>query len=487
MSTTPSSDSANTLHSAGRSRVSFERLRERTDELELLTSGLALYALISLPSWLWNLQEAYYLRMPVSVLAAVVMALPVITGMCYVMAALFLMHLGVRAHWVGLIGLHAVFPDGIRWERLPGIGPITLKRLQARTPDLERGIARADRVASTLFSLITFTAIGIGMTGVWTTLLFVIGGLYGNELGGTNKFINLAMEVVIGGFFFAPIARWLLDGVMARRVPVLATNRFFIAIVRLIHFIERLFMPTRLMALTRLTLQSQLLPRAFFAVFLTVVILIAQLGSAMQGRRGFDDLFRSQTYITNSDLTGGHLSRFYETQRIPGDRVMTGPIIPAPVIEQSWLPVLLPYIALRDDPVLKGRCAARLPPAKQNTNFETRDSDVEAMQRERAADERMQHASVCMRTLWEVRLDSVLQSLDEFYVAERSDLGMRGLMGYVPLNGLRPGRHQLEVIYRIKPEQDNIKEDYVPRRTRFVVPFLWSPDAAAEPGRVGVQ
>lgn len=101
MNATDPNDNAGATTVGGRSRVSFERLRERTDELELLTSGLALYALISLPSWLWDHYEALYLRMPVSVLAGVVMGFPVLTGMCFVMATVFLLHLCVRAHWVG--------------------------------------------------------------------------------------------------------------------------------------------------------------------------------------------------------------------------------------------------------------------------------------------------------------------------------------------------------------------------------------------------
>lgn len=467
---------------AGRSRVSFERLRERTDELELLTSGLALYALISLPSWLWDHYEALFLRMPISVLAGVTMGLPVLSGMCYAMAAVFLMHLCVRAYWVGLIGLHAAFPDGIRWERLRGIGPITLTRLQARTQDLEHGIARADRVASTLFSLIAFTAVGIGMLGLWMTLLFVIGGMFGNELGGTNSFISRTVGLLLGCFFLAPVLRWLLDGQLARRLPALARNRLFVGVVRLINLVERLFMPTRLTGNTRLMLQSQLLPRTFFAVFLLVAFVVSMVGSGLQNRRGLDALFGSQTYISNTDLAGGHLSRHYETQRVASDRMTLGPIIPAPVIEQAWLPVFLPYVAMRDDPVLKVRCAARVAPGATHYAFGPRDSDAEATARETAADERMQQASLCMRSLWEIRLNGKPQSMDDFYVSERADLGLRGLSGYLPLNGLPPGRHRLEAIYRPKPEQDDIKEDYVPRRTRYVVPFVWSPESAAMPG-----
>lgn len=103
-------------------RVSFERLRERTDELELIISGLSLFALVSLPGWLWDTYETWLPRMSLGMSAASGVLVPIASAMCLMMAALFVLHLAVRAHWVGLIGLKAVFPDGVRWERMGGLG-----------------------------------------------------------------------------------------------------------------------------------------------------------------------------------------------------------------------------------------------------------------------------------------------------------------------------------------------------------------------------
>ena len=468
------------LRPSATARVSFERLRERTDELELLISGLALFALLGLPGWLWEHFETYYARMPVEVVAGVIVVLPILSGICYVLALLFLAHLGVRAHWVGLIGLKAAFPDGVRWSRIQGIGPITLARLRARLPDLDRGIERADLVASTLFSLITFTAIALGLLGAWMTLLFVLGGLFGTALGGTNWFINIALTALFASFIGAPMLRWLLDGVLARWIPGLARNRVYCALVGLIGWVERLFLPTRLIGATRLALQSHLLPRTFFACFVLLVLFIAQVSNGwFQSGRGFD-LFGSQTFVSGRDLVAGHRSGYYESQRLPRDRTRPTPIIPSPMIEQAWLPLLLPYVSLMDDPVLHQRCAAREPPAEQNFDFSAADTDAAAAAREAEFDAATEWSSACLRKLWEVRIDGVVQSLDDFVVTERRDLGLRGLGGYLPLNGLSAGPHRIEIIWRIHPEQDAIVEDFVPKRVRHVIPFVWSPESAVE-------
>ena len=174
----------------------------------------------------------------------------------------------------------------------------------------------------------------------------------------------------------------------------------------------------------------------------------------------------SQVHVTGGDLQGGQRSTYYESQRIARDRARGTPVIPAPMIESAWLPLFLPYVALIDDPVLRHRCPPR-EDAGSGLEPVTHDSDAEALERETRTDRQAGAAAV--------------QSLEGFVVAERSDLGMRGLVGYLPLAGRAAGPHRLEVIWRPMPEQDTISEDYVPRRIRHLIPFVWSPEAAAVP------
>jgi hypothetical protein len=478
---------------AGAGRVSFERLRERTDELELIISGLSLLALLSLPGWLWERFETLYARMPLEVLAAVIVLLPMLSAICYVMAALFLLHLGVRAHWVGLIGLKAVLPCTVRWERLEGVGPITLERLRRRLPSIEQAIERADTVASTLFSLITFSAMALATLAGWMVLLFVVGGLFGTQLGGTNHFINSAVGLLFMAFLFAPLARWLLDGVLARRFQRLRELALFRWLVSGVGFVESLLLPPRPLGLPRLALQSHLAPRLFLPVFVLVIFAVVwSSNQAFQSGRGFD-VFGNQRFADSAATAAGQRSHYYESQRTASGRVRPVPMIPAPLIESAYLPVFLPYVALIDDPVLSQRCPEQAPPAPQQSAaeapqdaeqgfFSAQDSSAAADARDAQQTERTRRATTCLAKLWELRLDGVVQALDGFLISERADLGLRGMSGYLALGGLSAGAHTLEVLWRPRPEQDRIVEDYVPKRMRHVIPFVWSPEAAAQPG-----
>jgi hypothetical protein len=477
---------------AGAGRVSFERLRERTDELELIISGLSLLALLSLPGWLWERFESLYARMPLEVLAAAVVLLPMLSAICYVMAALFLLHLGVRAHWVGLIGLKAVLPRAIRWERLDGVGPITLGRLRRRLPTIEQAIERADTVASTLFSLITFSAMALATLTAWMLLLFVIGGVFGTRLGGSNQFINSAVGLLFAAFLFAPLLRWLLDGVLARRFQRLRELAPFRWLIGTVGFIESLLLPPRALGLPRLALQSHLAPRLFLPIFVLVIFSVVWFSNqAFQRGRGFD-VFGNQRYADLDAIAAGQRSHYYESQRTASGRRRPVPMIPAPLIESAYLPVFLPYVSLIDDPVLQQRCPEQASPitdpaaagAQEDATqefFSAQDSSAAADARDAQQAERTQHATACLTRLWELRLDGVAQALDGFLISERADLGLRGLSGYLALGGLAAGPHTLEVLWRPRPEQDRILEDYVPKRMRHVIPFVWSPEAAAQP------
>lgn len=462
-------------------RVSFERLRERTDELELIISGLSLFALLALPGWLWDQYETFSARLPMAMLAASAVLLPMASAICYVMALLFLFHLAVRAHWVGLIGLKAVFPDGIRWERLAGIGEMTRQRLQRRLPSLDQGIARADVIASTLFSLITFTALALAVLGLWLVVLFVIAGVFGDRLGGTNSFINLAAGWLIMLYMGLPLARWLLDGVLLRAWPGGARLAPLRGLVWLLGWLEGWFLPPRLLGATRLALQSNLLPHGFLTLFMAVIVAIAFFSNQMFQRGRSFDVFGTQHFIGAYDVSGGLRSGYYESLRVSRDALRTRPLIPAPMIETAWLPLFLPYTSVIDEPVLRRRCPPHSEPPQRPFGFEPKDDDAAAERREREVDAAAAATAECLRRLWEVRLDGKVQALDGFVASERADLGLRGLTGWLPLNGLAAGPHRLEVIWRPRPEQDVLTEDYVPQRIRHVIPFLWAPEAAAQP------
>lgn len=457
-------------------RISFERLRERTDELELLISGLCLFGLLAAPGWLLAAYASAYARLPVLMLAAAATALPMLIAIAYALAGCLILHLVVRAYWVGLIGLRAAFPDGIDWNS-PAIGPVQRERLQRRLPGLDAAIARADRWASMVFAVFVLAALVLACFGFWATAIFVVGAWAGGSQGGTNQWIGIGINVFIGFIMFAPLTLWVADGLVARRWPVLAGKGWFRVPVAVIARAIAVVFPERLIGPVRLSLASHTRRVVFLPLFALLVLGVPFAGLVLfRNALGFDK-FATQTYVQGADVRVGLRSAHYESQRTPDDALRPLPMIPAPVHEDAWLPLFLPYVAMRDDPLLAHRCPP-LPerPVPTGPQLQSTDSDTDALARESVDRERGMAAAACLATLWQVTLDGAPVALDRFVAAERGDLGLRGLTGFIDLRRLEPGPHVLEIVWRPRPETDPPLDDYVPKRFRTVIPFVWSPE-----------
>ena len=79
-------------------RIAFERLRERTDELELLVSGLTVFALLSAPDWILSLWLRGHVHLGERLHQVMFLVTQVGIGLCYALAGLFLLHIIVRSY-----------------------------------------------------------------------------------------------------------------------------------------------------------------------------------------------------------------------------------------------------------------------------------------------------------------------------------------------------------------------------------------------------
>lgn len=453
-------------------RVTFERLRERTDELELLISGLSMVALFTLPGWLLETFESQQSLLPLAWLSAAFMALPMTVLFCYLLASCFALHLGLRAYWVGLIGLKSAFPQGIRWERASGTGPISREWLQRALPSIDGAIEGADRIASMLFSVITLSGLVLLWLGLLATLTFAGAGLVGHQFGGTNATISIAMTVFGNLLIGSVLLLWLADSVLARYFPVLRGWRWYRASVRALGWVVGLYFPPRLTAPVRLTLQTNTRPMLFLGVFIAMIVFLPWLAvRQFQMAMGFDR-YGTHAQLHARDLDDGHVSAHYESQLVARNRARGRPVIPAPVIEQNWLPLFLPYAPIRDDQIVAQRCPQRRPFENEVV------PGVRPQVPDEAAAARSRGTAECLARLWEVRLNGAEVTLTDFVPAERADLGFRGLTGFIDLRAATPGPQKLEVIWRPRPEQDKLPvDDLISGRLRYAIPFLWDPQA----------
>ncbi|MFK8054228.1 MAG: hypothetical protein AB8F65_14770 [Woeseiaceae bacterium] len=438
---------------------SLESLRDRTDELELIISSLTIFALISLPSWLFEALSQSYTHLSTSLAIAGTLGITIVTGVCYGLAGCFIMHLMVRAYWVGLIGLRTVFPAGIDWSKTPGIGPITKRHYRKTLPDLETATRKSDRLASSLFALISLLTLGTLWLGVVVMIILVSSGWIGAKFGLTNAALGIATVVLLAVLAGVPVVLWFLDSVVGRRFVRLQENAFFSGIVRLLSGLYGLVYPRRLVLPVQLTLQSNTRPIIFYVGLTLSIVAIVYVGNArLAGWRSFT-LSDEFTYLTGTNLLDGFRSTYYEDMNSRADRLRGWPRIDSFTQKSRFVSLFLPYQPLRDNLILDDFCEGA-------TND---DDDAEAS----AVD-----TMVCLRRLWSVRINDQVVPMDGFIGAQRMDISMRGLVGLVPMAGLQPGMHRIEVVWNPEAEEDAIPIDdrYSEARSVFSIPIAFTPD-----------
>lgn len=398
-------------------RVAFESLRERTDELELIISGISLLALLALPGWLFD----HWVRLEVHAEGQrhllLSLAFQLLSGLSMTLAGAFMLHLAVRAYWVGLIGLKATFPDGIRWESVRSIGPIAREYYRQRLPDLDSAIDAADRVASIVFAMVSLVTLSVLWMGALLGGIGVLALGLAGYLGLSVELLNtVAVKVLAGVSLLLVLPVLLLDSDwVTRRFP--APRPWLRRLVRTLTALQGLLLPRRLVLPVQMTLESNLPNWAFTAVFLLLVGSSVLLGRVQEDSAREFAYVSSYNYLNDADSESGLRSAYYENLRSERDVLARVPLIPADLVADGHLRLFLPYLPERDNPALRQRCP------------------------DAATANRRQ----CLAGLWSVALDSRPVALDAFVTAERRDLGLRGLHGYLSLAGLAPGPHELLV------------------------------------------
>jgi len=434
----------------GSRQRSLQTLRDRTDELELIISSLTTYALFSLPSWLFETYADSYTHLSVALLVGSRLTMTITTGLCYVLASCFLLHLLVRAYWVGLIGLRTVFPDGINWQRTPGIGPLTRARYRQKLPDLAQSIARSDRIASSLFAVISLLTLAILWIGLLLVFTLAVAGQIGARFGMANRFISDAGMIIIILFTAPPLLLWLLDAVIGARLPALQRQSAFQLLIRGLNLFVSWIYPQRLILPVQLTLQSNTHPRMFILFLLFGIIAIIMIGNLKVASWENFSLSGEFIYLDEDALQQHIRSGHYETFRTRKDKLRAWPIIPAFEQSGAFVPLFLPYQPVRDNLLLEQICK-QTPSSRENAD--------------------------CLRRLWSVRLNDTVIEMDQFRAAERGDLRMRGLFGLIPLAGVQPGLQELVVKWNpsVFGKDQPVDDRYLSLNNDYHIPFVFSP------------
>lgn len=417
-------------------------------ELELLISGALVFGMMQLPGRV----DAWYARLVpgldggFAILAR--FSWLYVTVALYAVIGGFVLHLAIRAYWVGVIGLEAVFPEGIAWEKTRS-GPIMREAQRRATPSLQSLIDGADRLASLVFAggfilamLFVFSMVLVG--GV-SLLAYGIAGL---TPGGAGSAIVLDALLLL---LFGPM---LVATVIDRRYgdrldPEGRTARGVRAVARSVTWMMRftLFQPLLLTIVTNMKSQRR---------GVVLFVLLATLGLVLAGRdklfpgRGLSDGY---AYLPDDAGRLALAPRFYEDKRGADEVVADVPSIQSDMVRDPYVRLFIPYRPRRHNQLLASRCGRGLAANGGAALRPATEAGEEAVLR-------------CMAALQPVTLNGrPVTAPFRFYT--QPGTGVRGIAAYIPVARLPRGENVLRVGALARPDAPPGTKPAPP----FVIPF----------------
>lgn len=396
-----------------------------TWEIELLVSGIVLFALMQVPGWLhgiWSRRAPHMSLVAAAGGGAVLLALD---AALFALIGCFLLHLGLRGYWVALVGANSVFPEGVRWDRQREYGPIQAGIIQRRVRPLPAFIARADNAASLVFatgfvlaaSAVSSLAVVLGLAVlVWvlSTVVPLIVAL--------SVFFGIAclFSIVVMGAALVDMRRG------ARLPPEGRTARTVRAILKSLSGLT----PDGVRSLTAV-LTSNLDKRLVYGVGLV------GLGGAYVAANFAisDDKLpgaSTYTYFAEDARPGVITAANYESLAASGGvGALATPSIQSEVVTDPYVQLFVPYRPSRHDPALVRVCPGLRPPPSDPSALATPASSAAVL--------------ACADRLHAVTLDGrpVTNAHFRFFTNPRTE--RRGFQMLIPAAALAPGEHVLAV------------------------------------------
>lgn len=169
-----------------------------TWEIELLVSGATVFGLMQLPPLIDSATVFLVNRVDADIGPLILPIWIYLQFTLWTLIGTFILHLAMRGYWVALVGLHSVYPGGVRWEHFKRVGPYMLETSRAGNEDVPTRIEAADNRASLTFG------VGFGLALVMlvpATLVLV------------SIVVALAARWVGGGVLGPMVGFWFVFGV----------------------------------------------------------------------------------------------------------------------------------------------------------------------------------------------------------------------------------------------------------------------------------
>jgi len=180
-----------------------EDISQQSWNPELIISGFAIYATLSLPDLIHQIYNNYATNYQINDLAGNEIIPMLIAGIlisiCQLLSITFVIHFILRGFWVGYLGVLSVFPKGVDFEKVTTLGNYGKEKLKSKMKDLDTLAIQLDRASSIIFAIaiiIVLQFMGVG----FMYLAFVIFYSILQNILGVAVYSKYSNFIEIGAF-----------------------------------------------------------------------------------------------------------------------------------------------------------------------------------------------------------------------------------------------------------------------------------------------
>ena len=431
-------------------------LASQSWNLELIISGAALFATLSLPGLLNDafVYYRYHLMTDTSFLneGLPLLAYSLTKGISYVLFCAFLANFVMRAFWVGLVGLLAVYPKGIRFEQLPFMSQYARDQHKQEMGSLEHFIIRLDRRCNVIFALAFLLAFALLMVVfAYSTIFLLFMGIQWLVPAAIYTAYSRPVLIAFFGFItFLGLVSTVLNLPRFREHPVWSVRAYrFSLVFRLLFW--GFYKPMQYITLTfysNISLQA-LKKRmgAFVFIFMLLLISFVLYDTFYMIRPNlFDTRQFFSTYSTGQLIN----TNVYDNLRTTESYIEKA-AVQADIIREPYLRLFIAYPKQLDTKI-----------SKQFQEPVWPDSLTRKEKRQKQASWRLQ----ALNQFFSILINDSLYQKPDFLFTQRDDL-QEGITTVLFIDQLKPGRHTLKIMV---PDSANKPADY------HQIPFWYAPE-----------
>lgn len=430
--------------------------------MELVISGALIVALLQLPGYFSGMYQQFLPHLSSNWFLVPYMMYYSGMLILYPVILVFLLHFALRGFWVGLLGLRAVFPQGIRWDHYPN-HPIEKDFYQRRSTSLEPLLTRVDQACSLLFSLLFASIFGLfamyGGFAVLTALLIAVMPLIYPTIN--PLWLMLAAFSVVQALLFGTRLGAQVIAQRFKKDPDWPQNHpraYALAtwLMKLSHYGSLGFLSAPIVLTHATNLKRSQVSMTYIG--LMYMGLLCAVGTIIFSS-GLLSLSSNIWFPAEAAESGAYASH-YASRQSSDPTMLRRPNIQSDIIKDNYLRLVIPFEMRADNDRLREYCSEtaplraeglRLGHLRNNSNAEGRAAIL-----------------ACVASLYTITLDD--QPVEaEFMFSNDAETDLPTFVTYLPCGDLAEGKHLLTLHKKPTTEEQEKPRDHRP--TTFYIPF----------------